>query len=307
MKRIPCLVLFVLGIASMIVAEDPWWKKLPRPSWGRFDQVKQSQDWFEVYEVRPDVFAIYESGQWEEVISYLIVGSEKAVLFDTGLGIGDLKKLTSEITSLQPIVINSHTHIDHVGGNYQFQQIYGTDTDFTLANAKGKSHEDVMEILAEGAVWKPLPSGFSPEKYVSHPFSITKAIHHGEKLDLGGRTLEILFTPGHTPDSVCLLDRKNRLLFTGDTFYPAPIYVNTPGSDFSQFVKSVAYLAELQEDVDFLLTGHNETLLASDYLSRLKQASIAIESNKAQFVNKDQFREYQFDGFSILTKPALDQ
>jgi glyoxylase-like metal-dependent hydrolase (beta-lactamase superfamily II) len=284
------------------MSEDPWWKALPRPSWSRFEQVKQSQRWFEVYEIRPGIFAIYEPGQWEEVISYLIVGSNKSLLLDTGLGIGDMKKLVSELTPLSLIVVNTHTHIDHVGGNYQFQEIYGMNTDFTRENAKGKPHEVAREEVSEEAIWKPTPPGFSAESFTSKPFSITRTLHNGDQFDLGDKTLEVIFTPGHTPDSLCLIDRKNRFLFTGDTFYPAPIYVHVPGSDFKQFTQSAAMLAALRKDVDFLMPAHNETLLTADYLLKLNQACLDIESDKAPSVKKDQYRQYLFEGFSILLR-----
>ena len=65
--------------------------RLPRPAYASYRKHRAGDDWFEVYEVETDVFAIYEPFQWQEVISYLIVGSEAAVLFDTGNGIGDIK------------------------------------------------------------------------------------------------------------------------------------------------------------------------------------------------------------------------
>src|SRR5205814_7834840 len=81
--------------------------------------------WFEVYRVAPDVYAIYEPHQAEETISYLIVGSKQALLFDTGMGIGNIQKVTSQLTKRFVVVLNSHTHNDHVGGNWQFNAIFG--------------------------------------------------------------------------------------------------------------------------------------------------------------------------------------
>lgn len=299
MKLISFLWIFLFLFGTFAISEGPWWNALPRTSWKRFQLVKQSQPWFEVYEVHPGVFAIYEPGQWEEVISYLIVGSKQALLFDTGLGIGEMKKLVSEITPMEPIVLNSHTHFDHVGGNHQFQEVYGTETEFTKINSRGQSHEQMKEVVAAEAIWKPTPAGFVAETFVSKPFSIKKQLHNGDRFDLGNRILEVIYTPGHTPDSLCLIDRKNRLLFTGDTFYPAPLYVYLPGSDFKEFSQTAVLLAELQKDVDFLLTAHNETLLPSSNLSKLKNACSAIESKQAPYVKKDGFLEYSFDGFSI--------
>lgn len=76
-------------------SKDNWWDALPRPAWSKFQKVLESQGWFEVYEIRPGIFAIHEPGQFEEVISYLVIGTEKALLFDTGLGIGDMRAVVS--------------------------------------------------------------------------------------------------------------------------------------------------------------------------------------------------------------------
>src|SRR5580658_3147149 len=118
-----------------------WCRALPRPKYKSLERVSISDPWFEVYQPTPKVFAIYEPHQSEEVISYLIVGDKRALLFDTGMGISDLKKLTAELTSLPIVVINSHTHDDHVGDNWEFETVYGMDTDFTRKNAQG-SRED---------------------------------------------------------------------------------------------------------------------------------------------------------------------
>ena len=97
-----------------------WCRPLPRPEYKELERIKVSDPWFEVYKPAPGVFAIYEPHQAEEVISYLIVGEKRALLFDTGMGISDIKRVTSELTRLPIVVLNSHTHDDHVGGNWEF-------------------------------------------------------------------------------------------------------------------------------------------------------------------------------------------
>ena len=128
--------------------KENWWDKLPRPEWKKFKPIPTKSNWFEAYQITPTIQAIYEPGQFEEVISYLIIGEEKALLWDTGTGIGDMKKLVGELTDLEIIVLNSHSHYDHVGGNYQFETIYGLNTEFTDKNAHGKTHEVAKELLA---------------------------------------------------------------------------------------------------------------------------------------------------------------
>jgi glyoxylase-like metal-dependent hydrolase (beta-lactamase superfamily II) len=284
---------------------DNWWEALPRPAWNAFSKVLESQGWFEVYEIRPGLFAIYEPGQFEEVISYLIVGTERALLFDTGLGIGDMRAVVAELTELEPIVVNSHTHYDHVGGNYQFQTIYGAPTEYTTANARGHGHQDVAEFVGEGWIWKETPEGFERDRYESKPFTITKTIADGEVIDLGGRKLEVLLRPGHAPDALCLLDRENRLLFIGDTFYTGALYAHLPGSEFAVYRETAQRLAELRDEVDFLLPAHNEPLVTSEFLDRMRDAFDAVAASEAEFVITDGNREYSFEGFSILTPDPL--
>ena len=133
-----------------------WCNPLPRPEYGKLERVPGSDSWFEVYKPAAGVFAIYEPHQAEEVISYLIVGEKRALLFDTGMGISDIKKVVEELTKLPVVVVNSHSHDDHVGGNWQFDTIYGMDTAFTRQNAKG-SREDAQAEITPDQVCGALP------------------------------------------------------------------------------------------------------------------------------------------------------
>lgn len=283
--------------------KDNWWDSLPRPEWAAFEKVATDQDWFEVYRLMDGIYAIYEPGQFEEVISFLVEGSDTALLFDTGLGIGDIRQVVDDLTDRDIIVLNSHTHYDHIGGNHQFETIYGMDTAFTRSRAKGSAHEAVAEFLSDGWVWKELPEGFVPAQYRSHPFLISKVVTEGDIIDIGGRKLEILVTPGHAPDSICLIDRENRLLFTGDTFYLAPLYTHLEGSDFDDYSETAARLASLAPAIDSALTSHNVPVVAANYMTALGQAFADIRSGRATDYTDDAgTREYHFDGFSIIVK-----
>ena len=282
--------------------KENWWDKLPRPEWKAFPQIQTNSNWFEVYQITPNIIAIYEPGQFEEVISYLITGTDKALLWDTGTGIGNIKQIVDQLTDLPLIVLNSHTHYDHVGGNYQFDTIYGVATDFTKKNAEGRSHEIAKEFITGDWIWKPTPAGFANETYELKPFTIQKYIAHKDQIDLGGLTLEILHTPGHAPDALCLLDRANRLLFTGDTFYPAPLYAHFDESNVDKYMESANYLAKLIVDVDHILPSHNIPWASSDYLKKMAIAFQQIKSGVAKYVETDGAKEYQFDGFSVITK-----
>jgi glyoxylase-like metal-dependent hydrolase (beta-lactamase superfamily II) len=257
-----------------------WCKSLPRPEYKTLEHVPVNDSWFEVYRVAPGVLAIYEPHQSEETIGYLITGEKRALMFDTGMGIGDLKSLTAQLTHLPIIVLNSHTHNDHVGNNWQFDTVYGMDTDFTRQNARGSRAAAQAEI-APGEVCGSLPAGFDRNAYATKPWKIAKYIHDGERIDLGGRTIEILATPGHTPDAISLFDRANGLLFTGDTYYPGTVWIYRPETDLAAYGKSVHRLAALAPQVKLVLGAHNVPLSPPSVLLELATAFDKVQAGQA--------------------------
>jgi glyoxylase-like metal-dependent hydrolase (beta-lactamase superfamily II) len=245
------------------------------------------------------VFAIYEPHQSEEVISYLLLGTNRGLLFDTGMGISNIKKVVEHLTKLPVSVVNSHTHNDHVGDNWRFSDVYGMDTEFTRTNAQG-SKDDAQAEIAPGEICGDLPTGFDASNYGTKAFHISHWLHDGDKIDLGGRILDVIATPGHTPDSIALLDAKNGLLLTGDTFYPGPIFLYRPETDLNAYVASVERLASLAPRLQLLLPSHNVPVADPQSLSRVVAAMQKVRSGKIASSPKNGKREYMFDGFSFL-------
>ena len=168
------LIAFLPALAGAQTEKPEWCRALPRPEYKTLERIPVSDPWFEVYQVVPQVFAIYEPHQAEETISYLIVGEKQALLFDTGMGISDLRKVTGQLTAMPIIVLNSHTHNDHVGDNWQFKTVYGMDTDFTRANARG-SRQDAQDELGPGMICGELPKGFDSKSYATRPWKISRS------------------------------------------------------------------------------------------------------------------------------------
>jgi len=287
--------------ASQTISPD-WCKALPRPEYKSLERVLPNEPWFEVYRVAPGVFAIYEPHQAEEVISYLIVGTKQALLFDTGMGIANIRKVVTQLTSRPVVVLNSHTHNDHVGGNSLFTFVYGMDTDFTRQNAKG-SRDDAQEELGPGMVCGNLPKGFEAKTYATKPWHVSLFVHNGFKINLGGRTLEIISTPGHTPDAICLIDRANGLLFTGDTYYPAPIWLYRPETNLDAYVASVKWLADLASQVKLVLGAHNIPVADPSVLPRLVTAIEAVRAGSVEAKPLEGGKAlYTTDGISFLLR-----
>jgi glyoxylase-like metal-dependent hydrolase (beta-lactamase superfamily II) len=293
-------LIVVLALLSSLSAQKPeWCRKLPRPAYRALERIGIKDPWFEVYKIRPGVFAIYEPHQSEEVISYLVLGTKRALLFDTGMGISNIRAVVEELTSLPVSVLNSHTHDDHVGDNWRFRDIYGMDTDFTRSNARG-SRDDAQAEIAAGEVCGGLPPGFNAAEYATKPFQISHWMHDHDRIDLGGRVLEVIATPGHTPDAIALLDEKNGLLFTGDTFYVGPIWLFRPETDLDAYLASVKTLAAMAPRLKLLLPAHNTPVAEPGYLPRVVEAMEQVRSGKVKSSPKDGKQEYTFEGFSFL-------
>ena len=142
-------------------------------------------------------------GMWritspECVYEELMIGTEKALLLDTGWGTGRLKKVVREITDKPLIVVNSHGHIDHVNGNMQFDEpIYIHPADVELC--KAHSSRQMRQMIASAAEkLTPLEEKFNQEAFLSGGIGKLTLLEEGKVFDLGGKTLEVIALPGHT-------------------------------------------------------------------------------------------------------------
>lgn len=291
---------------SELIQPAKWWEKLPRPIYATQKKVETSQTWFEVYKLTEDTFAIYEPYQFEEAISYLAIGDEKAVAIDTGTGIGNLKQVVSELTDLPVSVLNTHTHWDHIGNNHQFEEIACYNHTYAINKLRaGVDNATLQPSITGDSLWKPLPEGFVPKKWSIPPVEPTTLLEEGQIIDLGGRTLEVLYTPGHSPDSICLLDEKNRILFTGDTFFPGPLYAFGEDVSLDLYMASISNLIKRHDEYDYLCSGHNDPWVKGDVLFKVDKAFSDIIAGNGEYKEDKGIRRYYFEGFDILIRADM--
>ncbi len=295
MRRLLCLLTFLLpSLATAQMNCDT-----RSPVFAKYEKLPITDGWFEVYRLPGNVFALWEPRQSQRVFSYLILGDKRALLFDTGLGIGRIDKVVAQLTQLPVTVLNSHTHHDHMGGNYAFADVMAVDSDFTRKNAQGYPNSVMQSELASGQFCAPLPDGIEPSNYVGRPFKIAKTVRDGEIIDLGGRKLEVLLTPGHTPDALCLLDRSQRELFTGDTYYPGSLWLWAPETDLDAYQRSIERLAKLAGEVNVLRPAHN--LPEADPANLAKVAALLPEVRAGRVPGsvRGERKVFRQDGISI--------
>ncbi|MDO5110342.1 MAG: MBL fold metallo-hydrolase, partial [Erysipelotrichaceae bacterium] len=166
-----------------------------------------------VIEIAKNTYCINEFGM---DAMYLVIGKERALLIDTGTGTFDLKGLVKQLTDKPYDVILTHGHVDHAGGMDQFEKVMIHKNDIGMA--KSLSHKERLGYAVTlHSMDRDEAYEFSPSQvreWKSVPEFVT--VDEGDVIELGDRKLEIFFTPGHTPGSICLLDRKNRIHFSGD-------------------------------------------------------------------------------------------
>jgi glyoxylase-like metal-dependent hydrolase (beta-lactamase superfamily II) len=277
--------------------------RLPRQAYAAFQKHETSNDWFEVYNVGTNVWAIYEPFQWQEVISYLIVGTDSAVLFDTGNGIGNIKAIVDRLTDKPIQVLNSHSHFDHIGGNHYFSEILSVSTKFTLNNSNGVKNDQVTLEASPEALCRGLPDGVTQQNHQIKPFTITHKIKDGDVLDLGGRKLEVLHIPGHTDDSIALLERDSGYLWSGDSFYEGPIWLFFPETDLKSYKKSMARLAALAPGLKAVFPAHNTPKADPALLIQLHENLDLVLTGKVKPIPvSDGNVEFRFEGFSFLMR-----
>ena len=224
-------------------------------------------EWFRTRRVGKATWAIDDNGC---DIMYLIGGDERCLLMDTGWGIGGLKGLVASLSLLPLVVVNSHGHPDHAFGNGLFAEVHIHEADERFVN-KPPSRETCNWII-ENLLPKPLPQDFNPDAWATSVPSLKK-IRDGHVFELGGRSLQVISVPGHTPGSVCLLDPEARLLFTGDTVLAGPIWLHLEESaPLHEFHGNLQRLQEFAGEFDYILPAHgglDALPLSKEYVDEL--------------------------------------
>ena len=282
-----------------------WHAALPRAQFALFEKIDVQNDWYDVYRLPQNVFAICELHHFQEVISFLILGKESALLLDTGLGMNNFAAAVRRLTDLPIVVVNSHTHFDHIGGNAQFPLVHVLENPHAVqVLSKGISAQELKPELVEGSVVYGKELGFDPARYAIAPCTFT-TVPPGHVFSLGGRNLKVLATPGHAEDALMLADDANKILFTGDTFYPATLYAHLTDCDVRQTLE--VYRRTLEklagEYAQYTLyCSHNEPLREGGMLCEAQRAfGEILGGTKPYLTDEAGLKKYEFNGFAVVT------
>jgi glyoxylase-like metal-dependent hydrolase (beta-lactamase superfamily II) len=265
-------------------------------------------EWFEVVAIEPDLHMVAEPGH---VFSWLIHGSERSILLDTGLGIADIAAAIAPVTTSPVTVVNSHTHYDHVGGNELFDSVlmHEAGPEWLQRNTADWELEAYDKLVApiEPAYQRLLAADreawfvLSPDQRV-RPWPAegiaaaggwhinapepTGVLVEGDEIDLGDRRLRVIHTPGHCPDHICLLDEHAGILFAQDQAYYGEHLIYLPESDVADFARSTRRLAdELRGSLRAVYAAHSlRPTVMPGFLDELADAAEEVAAGDASLV-----------------------
>ncbi len=221
-----------------------------------------SDTWFRVTQVADKVWAIDDHGNDK---MYLIEGQAKALLVDTGLGVGDLTACVQSITRLPVVVVNTHGHTDHAGGNYPFKTVYANPMDFDGIRQFG-NREYRLKMAQNMLKGSPITDPVLSANHEVLPPPVLVEVKDGYVFDLGGRKLEVIEVPGHTPGSICILDAAHKLLFAGDNDNQLVWLFLSNSTPLEIYLQSLQKLNKRVAEFDTIMPGHGAPL-KSDFVA----------------------------------------
>lgn len=233
------------------------------------EHAEQSANWFYTRRVGPRCWLV---GEPQHVYSWLVEGSDRAVLLDTGMGILPIRPVVESLTNRPVSVVNTHYHFDHIGGNHEFEEIaihelgaglieqevpqdllaaYVDYGERQLQAGRQVAHLDreYLWLLVPETTPRPWPAGWDATQWTIPSSKATRTLRDGERIDLGDRELTVIHAPGHSPDGICLLDEREGLLFAGDSSNAGPIYAHFPDCSLADLTASAHRLADLSDSV----------------------------------------------------------
>jgi len=238
---------------------------------------------YTVYPIEMRTWIIEEKTSDSQGLIYLLEGDESSLLIDTGLGTGDLKAVTDRLTSKPVSVICTHCNFDHIACNYQFKNIYiHKDEDEVLADHSSSEylHRMRRQLVPDTYVSSVLENYFNIK-----PSGACRHIEDGHVFDLGNREIEAIHVPGHSPGSVCLLDRLSRRLFSGDTVCDWGILLHLDYSDSPEvFLRSIRRLKAREGEFEVIYPGHHKFPLDKGYIDEYIECAEGIINGSISYL-----------------------
>lgn len=231
-------------------------------------------DWFTIDRIDNDTYIISEYRHWEETHCYLINGTERSLLIDTGLGICDIHSEVMKLTDKPVTAVATHIHWDHIGGHKYFPDFYAHSEELDwLSGGFPLSLETIRDMVTDRC---DLPAGYNVDTYEFFQGTPTRVLKDGDEIDLGNRSVRVLHTPGHSPGHLCFWEPERGYLYTGDLVYKDTLFAYYPSTDPEAYLSSLEKIASLP--VKRVFPSHHTLTIEPEILARMRDAFRQLKS-----------------------------
>lgn len=225
---------------------------------------------YEIIQINENTWRIDEG----HVRFFLLTGTKRAMLIDSGMQINNAKEIAMELTDLPIELINTHADMDHVGSNHEFETFYMHPSEASnYYNSKKRT------------------GTFLP-------------VENGDIIDLGERPLEIVALPGHTPGSIGILDQKNRAIFSGDPIQDGTIYMFGVQREAHAYQRSLEKLEKYKDKFDVIYPSHGTFPVYPDIIEKLHETMAKIMAGECEYKEEDmwgnKFKKYETEVATFL-------
>lgn len=210
---------------------------------------------------------------------FVLLGNEKALMIDSGMNTPNALELVESIKEIpedMPIeLLNTHADRDHIAGNGSFEKFYMSPGEIGNLERHGMANSII-------------------------------AIKTGDIIDLGGRPLEIIDNPGHTPGSVAVLDISNRVLYSGDAVQNSRIFMFGEHRNMTDYIESLRNLKSYVSRFNTIFPSHGDIPVKPELIDKLIEGAGAVLNNTAEgkevelFGNKVMLYQFDYAGFLYL-------
>lgn len=226
------------------------------------------KEWFTIDQIDANTYIISEYRHWEETHCYLLNGSERSLLIDTGLGISNIYEEVLKLTDKPVSAVATHIHWDHIGGHQYFPDFYAHELELNWLDGEFPlSLETIKDMVVDRC---DLPDGYDVTTYQFFQGMPTKILRDGDRIELGGRSIQVLHTPGHSPGHMCFWEQQRGYLFTGDLVYKDTLFAYYPSTDPAAYLESLEKISGLP--VKQVFPAHHTLDIQPEILVRMRDA-----------------------------------
>lgn len=194
------------------------------------------------------------------VFLYLVTGSKKALLIDTGCGIGDVKSYVESLTDLPLTVVCTHGHMDHAGGADFFDEVFlnCADWELTFTHCTEENRKEYAKIACSISHPELNAQQIDAWKYGRIRTRRYQRLCAGMEFDLGGITVQPIPLPGHTQGSMCMLFKENRSLLMGDTCNPSVFLFDNEALSVEEYLENLNCFQKYDALYDKIWISHGD-------------------------------------------------